>query len=460
MSTTELWVVRSPLALGDLGLALGWGNNVQRLGGDTENGGGVSNGLGVLDLSLPSNVGDIVASSVVADIVSDAGLSAVGSSLLWGLDVLSTSEESTGGDTVLEERSVIGASREIGWEGLDANRLEVVLEQLLGLGRSQWAGGSELGSVTVVDTVEVVWRSDHVEVQVDADLVELLLGGLLNEVGSSQKTLLFGGPPGEADGVVDLVLGQLLGDLEETDGAGAVIVDTWANLDGVRVATKVDDVVVVASFRLSNDVGGGGDVEDDVDGGDLLSSSSDGGLKAGSISVADTDGGWVVTLASESTGSNTWLVVVDDGTDGTGSLSVGGLLSESASATLDQGNLARNASWEISSVATKVGNVDEITSDLSSGREGHDLGWKGGTVDGDVSTGGGDIEVLGVVGVVVIVWLQVVKNPLDSGLVSLRADNTGAVTLGELGEILKLVSKFLEGLLLDVLGESLLRRVR
>lgn len=456
MSTTELWVVRSPLALGNLGLTLSWGNNIQGSSADTENGNSVRNSLGVLNLSLPRNVLVVIASSVVADVVSDAGLSAVSSSLLRGLELLRASEESTGGDTVLEERSVIGASREISREGLDADRLEVVLEQLLSLGRSKWTSGAELGSVTVIDTIEVVWRSDHVEVEVDADLLELLWSGLLDEVSSSEKTLLLGGPPGEAHGVVDLVLGQLLGDLEETDGAGAVVVNSWAGLDGIGVATEVDDVVVVTSLGLSNDVGGGGDVEDDVDGGDLGSASSDGGLDASSVSVGNTDGGWVITLASKSTGNNTCLVVVDDGTDGTGSLGVGGLRSESTSSTLDQGNLARNVSWVISSVATNVGDVDDWASDSSSGGEGHDLGWKGGTVDGDISTGCGDIEVLGVVGVVVIVWLQVVKNPLDGGLVSLRSDDTGAVAGGELGEILKLGSELLEGLLLDVLGESLL----
>ena len=39
---------------------------------------------------------------------------------------------------------------------------------------------------------------------------------------------------------------------------------------------------------------------------------------------------------------------------------------------------------------------------------------------------------------------------------SLRSDNTGAVAGGELREILKLVSKLLESLLLNVVGEGLL----
>lgn len=457
MSTTVLWVVRRPAAGLKLSVvALGWGNNIEGLSGDTKNGNSVSNSLGVLDLGLPGNVGDIVASGVVADIVCDTSLTAVGSSLLWGLELLRSSEETTRGNTVLEERSVIGASGEVSWEGLNANGLEVVLEELLGLSRSQWAGGSELGSVTVVNTVEEVWRSDHVEVEVKADLVQVLLGGLLNEVSSSQKTLLLGSPPGEADGIVDLVLGQLLGDLEETDGAGAVVVNTWAGLDGVGVAANVNNVVVVTSLGLSNDVGGGGNVEDDVDGGDLRSAGSDRCLEALSVGVGNSNSGWVITLASKSSGNNTWLVVVDDGTDGTGSLSVGSLSTEGASSTLDQSNLARDLSWEIGSVATKVGNVDNVGSNLSSGGEGHDLRWELLSVDGDISRGGGDIEVLGVVGVVVIVWLQVVKNPLDGGLVSLRSDDTGTVAGRELGEVLKLVSKLLEGLLLDVVGELLL----
>lgn len=457
MSTAVLWVVRRPAAGLQLGvIALGWANNIEDVSGNTENGNSVSNSLGVLDLGLPGYVGDVVASGVVADIVCDTSLTTVGSGLLWGLDLLSSGEETTRCNTVLEERSIIGASGEISWEGLDAGGLEVVLEELLSLGRSDWAGGSERGSVTVVNTVEEVWRSNHVKVEIDADLVQVLLSGLLDEVSSTKQTLLLSGPPGEADGVVDLVLGQLLGDLKKTDGAGAVVVDTWAGLDGIGVASQVDDVVVVTSLGLSNDVGGGGDIKNDVDGSDLGLTSLDRCLDGLSVSVGDTNGGWVITLAPKSSGNNTGLVVVDDGPDGTSSLGVGSLSTESASSTLDQGNLARDASWEVSSVATKVGNVDNVLSDGSSSGEGHDLTWDRLAVDGNISGGGGDIEVLGVIGVVVIVWLQVVKNPLDGGLVSLRSDNTGTVASGELGKILKLVSKLLESLLLDVVGELFL----
>lgn len=41
---------------------------------------------------------------------------------------------------------------------------------------------------------------------------------------------------------------------------------------------------------------------------------------------------------------------------------------------------------------------------------------------------------------------------------SLGTDDAGAVALAELGDILKLVEKLLEVLLLDGLGETLLRR--
>ncbi len=453
MFTTIAWLIveSSTLSLRR------WSNDIQDLSGDTEDTDGVGNSLGILCESIPSNVSNIVTSGVVADIESDTSLTTVGSSLGRGLNLLGTSEETTGGNTVLEERTVIGTSREISWEGLDALSLEVILKELLGLGRAHRAGGAELASVAVVDAVEVVRRRDHVEVKVHADLGQVLLGGFLDEVGGAQETLLLSGPPGEADGVVDLESGQLLGDLEETDGAGAVVVETWAGLDGVRVATEVDDIAVVTGFGLSDHVGGGDDVEDNVDGCDLLTAGSDRGSETLTIGLSDTDGRGVVTPGTESTSNDTnWLVVVDDGTDGTGSLRIGDLLREWASSTHDEGNVASNVSTEISGVTADVGDVGDGCSDGPFGGEGHDLARNCGTVDGDIPGGGGDIEILGVIIVVVIVLAQVLQDPGDGGLVSLRADNTSAVAGRELRKVLELVSGLAEVMLPDCLDESLL----
>ena len=69
-------------------------------------------------------------------------------------------------------------------------------------------------SLTLVDEVR---GGDHVEVEVDGDLAELLWGQALDVLGGTDESDFFGGPESEANGVVDGESSQLLGDLEESD---------------------------------------------------------------------------------------------------------------------------------------------------------------------------------------------------------------------------------------------------
>lgn len=52
-------------------------------------------------------------------------------------------------------------------------------------------------------------------------------------VGGAEEAEFFGRDPDEADGVVGAEVGELFGDLEEGDGAGAVVVDARPCADGV-----------------------------------------------------------------------------------------------------------------------------------------------------------------------------------------------------------------------------------
>jgi hypothetical protein len=71
---------------------------------------------------------------------------------------------------------------------------------------------------------------------------------------AAEETELFTGPEAEADGVVDRVSGELLGDFEDADDAGAVVVDTGTREDGVGVAADDEDGVFVAADCFCDDV--------------------------------------------------------------------------------------------------------------------------------------------------------------------------------------------------------------
>jgi hypothetical protein len=162
-----------------------------------------SNSLCVDLESIPGQVGDVVTCFVVVDIVRDTSLAAKELGLLLGFDDLGASEQTARSDAAVKEASVITAAAEVGGNGVLAIGGEELLEEDLGLTGSRWAGLVECTSVTVVDTEDIVGRSDHVEVEVQANLGSLFSGEVLGVVVAAEQAELLSGPESETDGVVD-----------------------------------------------------------------------------------------------------------------------------------------------------------------------------------------------------------------------------------------------------------------
>ena len=129
-------------------------------------------GVGHLVERRVAQVVDGVAGLVVARVVGDAGGAAVDRRLLSGLDALGAGEQATGGDAVVDEGEVVGASVELGRLGRQPLRGEVVEEHLLDSRRAVGPGGAEGRAVTVVHEADEVRRADHVEVEVHGVLLE------------------------------------------------------------------------------------------------------------------------------------------------------------------------------------------------------------------------------------------------------------------------------------------------
>jgi hypothetical protein len=207
-----------------------------------------SNSLGVPLESVQSKVGDVVPSLVIVDVVSNTNLAAEEFKLFLSLDNLSTSEETA------QETGVVAAAAEVRRNGVEAVGGEEVLEEDFRFGAAGGAGLVVGASVAVVDSEDVVGRGDHVEVEVQADCGGFFGGEVLGVVVAAEETELFTGPEAEADGVVDRVSGELLGDFEDADDAGAVVVDTGTREDGVGVAADDKDGVFVAADCFGDDV--------------------------------------------------------------------------------------------------------------------------------------------------------------------------------------------------------------
>ena len=192
-----------------------------------------SNSLGVPLESIQRQVGDVVASLVVVDVVSNTNLAAEEFELLLSLDDFSTSEETARSDSTIEETGVIAAATEVRGDRVEAVGREEVLEEDFRLSATGGTGLVVSASVAVVDSEDVVGGGDHVEVEVQADRGGLFGGEVLGVVVAAEQAEFLAGPEAEADGVVDRVAGELLGDFEDADDAGAVVVDAGAGEDGV-----------------------------------------------------------------------------------------------------------------------------------------------------------------------------------------------------------------------------------
>ena len=217
-------LVLEPALLRLLRLLLGReGLDAVRVGGD-----GVGGTTGVAVESIKREVLHVVADSVVVGVVGVARSTAKELGLLLGLDLLGSSEDAASRDTVEDESLVVGAAVKFGGEVGDALIVEVLLEKSLNLSGAGRARLVESGSVAVVDQVGIVGGSDHVEVEVQSDLLLLLGGEAVDVVGTTKETKLLSGPEAEADGILETEVGEGLGDGQDSNGSTAIVVDTRA----------------------------------------------------------------------------------------------------------------------------------------------------------------------------------------------------------------------------------------
>lgn len=120
----HLCIVGSPASVNVVGSAEG-------LPAESVLGDGVGDRLGVEKVGIVSEVVDIVALLVVVDVVSNTGFTAKELGLLLGLETLGTGKETTGGNAVLDEGSVIGATAELGGNRGNLVLLKELLKVLL-----------------------------------------------------------------------------------------------------------------------------------------------------------------------------------------------------------------------------------------------------------------------------------------------------------------------------------------
>ena len=114
------------------------------------------------------------------------------------------------------------------------------------------------GRVVVVDEVARVGRADHVEVQVELDLVLLGRRQRGHVVLRAEQAELLGAPEAEPDVVPrrDAAGGEGQGVLQDAGGAGAVVVDARAGRHGVEVGAGHHHVVRVAAGPVGDEVVG------------------------------------------------------------------------------------------------------------------------------------------------------------------------------------------------------------
>lgn len=325
----------------------------------------VGDALRVDQERLGAQVVDGVARLVVVWVERDAGLAAEERGLFHRLEFLGASEQPARGDPVLQECGVVGAAREDGGHRGHALVLEEVLKVLLDRVRPRGPREVERAAVPVVDAQHVVGRGDHVEVEVGADLCDLGGGAperavdALEVVVGTEEPEFLGRPEAEADGVLDLVLGEGFGDGEDADGARAVVVDAGAGEDRVGVAAEDEDVGLVARFGLGDDVVRGAVFGDGVDvegGGDGAVGEEREERAAGFL--GDANGGCVVAYAAERAGKVAGDVVVDYGPDGAGGFREAGFLAKGTGASLNEGDVSRDFSGIVRCVAANIGDFD------------------------------------------------------------------------------------------------------
>jgi hypothetical protein len=158
----------------------------------------VRNVVGRLVEGLDADVAYVVAGPMVAGVVRLAGGAAVDLRLFLRLLLLEPSVEPPGGDTNCHERDVIRAAvKGIGFRR-QALGSEVVLEDLLDLRRARRTHGRGIGAITVVEEADVVWGTEHLEVYLQTDVGQLVVGEVPDVVPGAPKIELLGAPESKA----------------------------------------------------------------------------------------------------------------------------------------------------------------------------------------------------------------------------------------------------------------------
>jgi hypothetical protein len=408
--------------------------------------------------SVNVEVVDSVAGLVVVLVENLASNTAPDLLLLLSLDLVSAGGGTSSRDVGVEERTVVRAAVELSGVGWDTGADKVLLEELLDVVAAVGAGEAVGASVAVVDLVDVVGRGDHVEVEVGADLERFFGGKVLDEVGGAEKAGFLARPEAEGDGVLHVVLGECLGDVEDTDGATAVVVDAGSGADGVGVGTEGELVVLVAALAGGQDVARGDDldVSQDVQRGGQLSAGGELGEVGLTLCLRNADGrdirAFLARRGAKSAGDGGGDVVVDDSSNGTCTASEGRLQTEVTAATGDEGDVAGDASWVVRCLTSEVAHGDQWGS--NDARSGVGV-LEEGTVDSLVVNGeavdrAANLDIVGErlnSDIVVRGGLKLLLQPLDGVVVCLAAHDsvTVWVAVGEVLELLGTSQQLLRG---------------
>lgn len=136
----------------------------------------VRNSLAINLIGVEGKAGHVVLRRVVVRVMPLPGDTTEDGNLLLSLDAVGTSVESTTGNAAVEERAIVAATAELGGSERDVVGSVVVLKKLFSLGRARWSGEIECASISIVDAQNVVGRSNHVEVEIQSHLLQLLIG--------------------------------------------------------------------------------------------------------------------------------------------------------------------------------------------------------------------------------------------------------------------------------------------
>jgi hypothetical protein len=418
-------------------------------------GGGVlgnrsSNTAGVQQPGALVEVVNSVAGLVVVLVENLAGNTAPNLLLRLGLDLVGASGGSAGRNVRIEERTVVGAAVELGGVGRNAGADKVLLVELLNLVAASGSGEAVGASVTVVDLVDVVGGGYHVEVEVGADLERLLGGEALDEVSRAEKAGLLARPEAEGDGVLHVVLGECLGNVEDTDGTAAVVVDTGSGADGVSVGAEGELVVLVTTLAGGQDVVGGDDldVSQDVQSGGDLGTTGELGEIALTQLLADSNsrdiGAFGARRRAKGGRDGAGHVVVHDSTDCAGATSKSRLQTEVTAATGDEGDVASDAGRVVRRFTTEVAHGDQWRGNetVSGVRVLEEVGLDCLSVNGEGVDGAIQHDIVGErleSDIVVRGRLKLLLQPVDGVVVRLAAHDPVTVWVA-VGEVLELLS--------------------